>query len=324
MKAMASRRVGRSMRNPFCFLAALGVLFGTRIASADDAEFGAQQQKAVAANPPGVTLTLRLPEGRTQFHQGEVIPLTAVFASHLPDGYRLNTDPGSRDLFWNSDTFRVDPSAGATDPLRLYYAHEFGMAYSGPGPRFQDLSLQPTSIPFTLNEWLRFDAPGHYRVYLTSGRVLDRDKRDQNSLSFQGRITASNAVALDVLPDDPVWDAQTLQEALPLFDADSNDWRKQAVQEAAARTVRFLGTRDAARAMIARYGHFTEYDFWNSRTYFQIRLGLYGSPQRALIVHEMNRRVNEPDFPILPFFLNDLAYVQYSVAYPTPICRTSG
>lgn len=308
------------MKRWLCLCMALLALGGLRTALADNAtEFETVRQKAVTANPPDVSLTLRLSDGKTQFHRGEVIPLTAVFASRLPGAHQLNTDPGSRDLQWGGDAFHVDAPTGAADPLRVYYDHEFGEAYSGPGPRFQPLTAQPVAIPYILNEWLRFDAPGRYRVYLTSGRVVDAGKRRQDVLFFQGRATASNAVDLEILPGDPAWDARTLQQALPLFNAEGDDPQKQDARQAAVRTVRFLGTPAAVRAMIARYGRLTEYDSWNSPAYYQTRLGLFGFPQPAFVIQEMGRRIADPDFPIFTFFLNDLAQTQFLAAYPQPV-----
>lgn len=308
------------MKNRLSLLAALLFLTCFRLAPASgDTDFEAVRLKAVAANPPGISLTLSLPPGRTQFHQGEVIPLTATFVSRLPKAYQLDTDPGSRDLNWNSDTFHVDAPTGAVDPLPVYYDHEFGMSYNGPGPSFQPLGAHPITIHYTLNEWLRFDASGRYRVYLTSGRVADAGGRHQDIFFSQGRAMASNAVELEILPDDPNWDARTLQEALPLFNTEGYNDRFQSARQAAVRTVRFLGTPDAARAMVARYRLITEFDSWNSPSYYETRLGLFGFPQRALIIQEMARNIADPDFPVSPFFLSDLAQTQFLAAYPQTI-----
>ena len=275
--------------------------------------FEATRAGAVQTNPPGVSLTLSVAGGRTVFHRGEVLPLTAAFGASVPGRYDLNTDPGSRDLQWNSDVFHCD-APGAADPLRVYYDREFGMSYSGPGPRFEPLTGKPVTIGYTLNEWLRFDVPGHYRVYLTSGRVVNAAKRHEGLL-FQGRSVTSNAVEFTVLPDDPAWDAQTLQSALPLFNADGSDYRTQEARTAAVRTVRFLGTLDAGRAMLTRYESFSEYESLNSAAYYQTRLGLFGFPDLAFVIAEMQRRLADPRFPVFSFFLYDLAQVQFLAAY---------
>jgi len=297
------------------FSLALLLLACLRSASAAP-DFEAARLNAVAANPPGVSLTLNLPPGRTQFHQGEVIPLTAAFASIRPKAYQLISDPGSRDLAWNSDAFHVADTPGAADPLAVYYDHQFGFSYSGPGLYSQPLGVRPLTIPFVLNEWLRFDAPGHYRVYLTSGRVVDAGKQPRDTFWPRGRATASNTVEFEVLPDDPAWDAQTLRQALPLLGAGSSDDGKQDAHMAAARAVRFLETPDALQAMVALYGRLTEFDSWNSSIYYQTRMGLLGYPQPVLVIQEMERRLADPDFPVFAFFLSDLAQVRFLAAYP--------
>ncbi len=303
------------------FAAACLILTCVRLVPAHgETEFEAARRKAATMNPLGVSATLTLPGGRTQFHRGEMIPLAAAFASRLPGKYDLNTDTGSRDLEWNSDTFHVDHSTGAVDPLPVYYDREFGMAYSGPGPRFEPLAAKPLTISYTLNEWLRFDAPGHYRVYLTSERITDAAKR-HNDLFFQGHAATSSAVEFDVLPDDPAWDAQTLQATLPLYNAQGYNSRTDASQQAAIRTVRFLDTPDAARAMVARYGTFSDFDFANTRTYNQTQLGLFGFPQPSFVISEMERQISDPDFPISEQFIYDLAQVQFLAAYTQPIPR---
>ena len=313
------------MKNCLCLLLAVLFMVCLRLSPAGAApDFEATRLNAVAANPPGVSLTLSLPPGRTQFHQGEVIPLTVTFSSRLPKAYRLNAGPGisgsgDRELPWNSDTFQVDDTGGAVDPLPTYYAHEFATFGSGGGPQFQDLTAQAVSIPYTLNEWLRFDAPGRYRVYLTSGRVVDVGRNRPGIFPFQGRTTTSNAVELEILPDDPALDAQTLQQALPLFNEEGFHSSTQIARQAAVRAIRFLGTPDAVRAMVARYGQFTDYEQWNYFSYRQTRLGLYGYPQPSVVIQEMQSRLADPDFPIFSIFLEDMAQTQFFAAYPQPL-----
>ena len=297
-------------------LLAILLLAYPHTASAVLPDFEVARLTSVAANPPGVSLTLSLPGGRTQFHQGEVIPLTAVFASSLPKAYQLNTGPGDREIPWNSDAFQVDDPTGAVDPLAAYYAHEFPEAYSGGGPHFQPLEGLPVSIPYALNEWLRFDASGRYRVYLTSGRVVDVGRNRPGIFLFHGRTMTSNAVDLEILPADPALDAQTLQQALPLFDEEGFNPRTQIARQAAVRAVRFLGTPDAARAMVARYGYPTDYEQGNYFSYRQTRLGLFGFPQPSLVIQEMERRLADPDFCVFNDFLYDLAQAQFFSAYP--------
>ena len=293
----------------------LGAVWSASARAASD--FDAARMKAVAANPPGVSVTLSLTGGVTRFHRGEIIPLSAVFTSSLPDAYQVDTDAGSRDLQWGGDAFHADNATGAPDPLRGYYTRDV-VVYNGPGPLLEPLGVKPVTISYIVNEWLRFDAPGHYRVYLTSGRIVDAGKGRQDVFFFQGRTTASNIVEFDILPDDPAWDVQTLSDALLILNAQGEDLKTQDARLAAARTLRFLGTPEAAKALASEYGHFTEYDSWNSPAYFQTRLGLFGSPERAVVIQEMKHRLADPNFPVFTFFLNDLAQTQLFDASPEP------
>lgn len=272
-----------------------------------------------AAQSPAAVVTLALADGKAVFHRGEIIPLTAVFKASKPGLYDLNTDPGNRNRIWNSDSFQCDAPA-ATDPLPVFYDREFGMSYNGPGPRFEPLTKKPILIPFTLNEWLRFETPGRYRVALTSRRLASASKR-HDELFFRGSVVTSNSVEFTVLPDDPAWDVQTLQEALPQFSKVETgyDYDAQQTRSAAARVIRFLGTSEAGRAMVARYGTFTEYESLNSPAYFETMLGLYGFPDRGFIIKEMQSRLTSSDFPVASFFLNALAETQFLAAYPNSV-----
>ena len=71
--------------------------------------------------------------------------------------------------------------------------------------------------------------------------------------------------------------------------------------------------------MVARYGHLTEYDSWNSQSYYQTRLGLFGYPQPEFVIQEMQRQIADPSFPVFRFFLDDLAEAQFLAAYPQPV-----
>ncbi len=306
------------MKNSLSFLVLL-LLTCLRLPAAGAApDFEAARLNAVSANPSGVSLTLSLSSGRTQFHQGEVISLIATFASSRPKAYKLNTGPGDRDTPWNTDAFSVDNPTGAVDPLAAYYANGFPEAFSGAGPQFQDLTAQPASVSYALNEWLRFNVPGRYRVYLTSGRIIDVGWKWRGRPGLEGRVTTSNAVDLEILPRDPALDAQTLQQALPLFNEDGFDPRTQITRRAAVRAIRFLGTPDAARAMVARYGHLSDIYFFSSPAYSQTRLALFGFRQPAVVTQEMEHRIADADFPVPLLFMQDLAQTQLLATHPQP------
>ncbi|MDQ2688158.1 MAG: hypothetical protein M3Y28_09860, partial [Armatimonadota bacterium] len=128
--------------------------------------FAAAQQQAVQKNPPGVTFTLTLADGRTQFHTGERIPLALAFSSSIPSKYKLDVGLYDRSGRLESDVFHSDRLDDAVDPLRAYF--ELGSIGGGPGITPPTLDTHPQTIKRDLNEWLRFDKPGRYRIDVTS------------------------------------------------------------------------------------------------------------------------------------------------------------
>jgi len=280
-------------------------------------DFTGRQALLAAKNPPGIHLGLRVKGGRTRFHIGEVIPLEAAFSDSAPGGYRVNIDPGNRDLPWSSDAFVVDLPAEAPDPLAPLYDGSHGMGYDGPGPQWRELSGAPVAVSLDLNQWRRFDRPGIYRLYLTCARIASR-KRDEHGIALDGPPVTSDILQIEILPDDPAWAVQTLQQALPLF-TEARSANNQEARMAASRVLRFLGTPEAERAILNRYATLSQFDFWNSRVYYEGRLGLFGSGHRDVVAQAMQAKIDDPDFPIAEYFLYDLAQLQTLIAYSEPM-----
>jgi hypothetical protein len=67
-------------------------------------------------------------------------------------------------LGFGRNRFVVTPEAGTRDPWS-YRLHE-GIAYSGPGG--SRLSDKPIVLDIDLNQWVRFERPGHYTVHALS------------------------------------------------------------------------------------------------------------------------------------------------------------
>ncbi|MEO7719506.1 MAG: hypothetical protein ABIY70_25160 [Capsulimonas sp.] len=297
-------------------MGATGRLFAQGAAATVSAQdFDARHTQDTAKNPTKVSCVLRLPEGKTQFHMGEVIPIEAVFSSRKSGQYRFNTNEGNRALPWASDTIIVDREQDTPDPLRAYYDPSKPGGYSGGGPRWQTMDTTTLSFGLVLNNWRRFDRPGVYRLYLQTKRMQRLTDSQVGIQSLGSLTTTSNVVQIEILPPDPVWSAQTLAKALPAFQSESSNGKPGAD---AARILRFLDTPESAQAMIDRYGVPTtselQYTFW----YDQARLGLLGSRRREEIIAQMQAEIQNPDFPIVSTFLLDMAQVQALAAYPDP------
>src|SRR4030095_10752689 len=100
-----------------------------------------------------VTFTLRIPDGRTRFHTGEVIPIELAFASTIPNRVILDTATYDRSGRLTIDEFRVDPIDRVTDPLLDYLASLGG--YIGGGPRGHPaLGDTPELVQPEVREWV--------------------------------------------------------------------------------------------------------------------------------------------------------------------------
>jgi hypothetical protein len=100
-----------------------------------------------------------------------VIPLELSFTSPTEKKYQLDLATYDRSGRLGEETFAIKPESGWVDPLYLYF-HAY-QGFIGGGLRgFEVLSSKPTLVPLELNEWVRFETPGQYRVTVTSTRRL--------------------------------------------------------------------------------------------------------------------------------------------------------
>lgn len=111
--------------------------------------------------------------GQTTFHIGERIALKLTFTSPNDAQYAIAPWSNGRGGEFDFERFDVSPSAGWSDPLTTYFAQDFlreGHGWSWPPL----LKSKPVDVAIDLNQWVRFDDPGVYRVRVTSHRISSR------------------------------------------------------------------------------------------------------------------------------------------------------
>lgn len=257
----------RPIRN---FIAIL-VLFWIESAAAQDLHF-----------------TIATKTGNTTFQMGEVIPVEMSFTSSSPNTYRISTRSYDRSGRLNTERFTLQPESGWDDPLADYF-HSIGGFVAGGAGSNATLSEKPTVVHGELNEWVRFRAPGSYRLRVTTQLV---SKIDANSSQTEQEMWASNELELTIVPANRDWQEETLRRALAVID--DTTARREAVN-AAVKTVRYLGTAEAANEMARRLrgGDFeTDYSF-----------GLIGSPERDSAVTAMEQQLTDRNHPVTAQFL---------------------
>lgn len=302
----------------------LAVTASLTYAAAAPLTFEAQQQAAVAQNPPGVTCALQTEGGKTRFQMGELIHVTASFTAATP-GYKLSPFYQSRPSALSFGTFTVSPRAGVADPLGGLPPQQV-ISINGNVPSPVPLSDKPYQMTVLLNEWLRFDQPGHYRCYLATNRVFASKPGDKNnSVLFGNKATApvtSNVLELDIEPDAPGWAETQVRQALTKLNGPAG---KQLFPEPGwgqpAEVLRYLGTRAAAQAMIERMGQDTRPRSAPVES-SDYHLGLIGFADRSWAVAQMQQALARPDYPVTQTFLDTFALLRaLQVTPPPPTAR---
>src|ERR1043166_1010773 len=204
--------------------------------------FAKQQRELFVKNPPGLSFTLKLRDAQTRFHVGEKIRLELSFASSSPDSYVLDNAGYDRSGRLSIDTFVLDQPDGATDSLYDYYHKSIGGFMMGGLRGNPALSAKPEKINYDLNEWLRFEKPGKYRLYVISQRVsTGKPFRHATNKPVE---PVSNIIEFEIVPADRDWEQGTLNSAKRFLDTAPKAVYSigESERQSACRTLRFLGT----------------------------------------------------------------------------------
>ncbi len=272
-------------------------------------EFARNHLQLIAKNPDGLTFTLKLKDPGIRFHVGEIIRLELTFASSLPETYVYDNASYDRSGRLQIDSFILDRADGIADPLDDYYHKSLG-GFMGGGLRgIGALSTKPEIANYDLNEWLRFDKPGKYRLYVVSHRLTKGKPYHQGNTPVE---PASNVIQFEIVPADREWEQKTFSEAVKVLDSapkvtsqiGENGYRS------ACRVLRFMGTEAAVKEMVKRFrGQEAQCDF-------EYYLGLLGSPDRSFVIEQMQAALDAPDQPVPGSLLSALTFLSYVVQNP--------
>jgi hypothetical protein len=256
-----------------------------------------------ARNPAELNFIIRLKDNRTQFRQGEIIPLELSFSSRAAKTFILNDRRYDHSGRLEIDSFVLDHREGTADPLYDYFNSGLFGFMGGGGSGMPELSDKPEVVAAELNEWIRFDKPGHYRLYVASRRV-GKKRNPEDRYGNHESVAVSNIVEFEILPADEKWASQQFGEATAALAKRDGDHR------AACRTLRFLGTVEAAGEMVKRFRGSDarcdgEYDF-----------GLISSPHRDLVIRTMERALISPEHPVTSSFIRVLVLLAFTAQAP--------
>jgi hypothetical protein len=254
-----------------------------------------------AQQDSAVSLTISFANGASYFHVGEVIPIELSFKASIPDMYDMEMRNYDRSGRLNLEQFHVTPPG--RDPLQRYYSIGgfFGGGIGGP----RALSSEPHIMHEDLNEWAALDKPGHYSLYVTSGRVSRREATKDVPVDLR-----SNTLEFDVVEADPAWQQQTLNSAVTTLNIQTSTDEEKA---AAVRVLRFLDTPGSLQELVHLLGTDSNGSRWDEIA------GLAGSRYQTMVVRELEHQMSAPDIALTGDYLFILAKLRIQLHYePLP------
>jgi len=234
---------------------------------------------------------LRISTDSSVYRMGELIPLELSFTADPSHRVTVNTATYDRSGRMGHEKFLIEPSDGTSDPIAVYFRSGWGFMGGGLF-NLAPLSHSPYVMRLNLNEWVRFDKPGKYRVTVTTDRV----SAIQN--------LKSNTLELEIVEPGDAWQQAELKQILADFDtspAPNLIGLSSAERITAISKLRYLGSAEAAREL-ARHlpGDENQVDW-------ACMLGLIGSPNKQAGYDEMKKLLADPDFPVSDIFLTAMS-----------------
>ena len=223
------------------------------------ASFDSRHASDLATNPSDLHFRLDAAGGQLTFHMGERIPLTLAFSSDTPAKYKLNAASYDRSGRLPTEEFVMEKEV--TDPYLDYFGAGVLGGLAGGIRGYPVLEQEPVKIGVELNQWFRFDVPGHYRFYLKSHRLARESAPGESDRRTVAFAVVSNIVEIDILAADAAWETMKLTMVRAILDppgaeqAKTNDESLIPVPpdehvQLAWRELEYLGTAEAVQTAL--------------------------------------------------------------------------
>jgi hypothetical protein len=165
------------------------------------------------------------------------------------------------------------------------------------------LSEKPFAFERVLNEWIRFRAPGEYRVYVLSRRVRAMEDRGKPV------ELVSNILTLKIHPAPATWVTQQIAAAKRILGvAGAPDAETEKERRRAYRILRFLDSPAAAAELVRALTGGQDVESFSNY------MGVLGSPYRKQLLPLMEERLTAADQPVWERYLDTLADLAVLVA----------
>lgn len=260
------------------------LLFSSQALSAET--FEEQRARLIKDNPEGLSLTISV--DKNTYYLGEIIPITLTFSNNSDIEYYVETRAHDRSGRLRDIAFYVDgPSGGYSDPIETHFCGYGGGLSRGPE------RLGQYSQVFTLNEWVRFDIPGEYRIYCTTSRAWARNDRSRSIINLCSQI-----IKIKLRPANKVFIAETVSNALENLKSEDRENRRNSV-----RTLRFLAVPESLEALVGALAD--PRGQLCSQAYF----GIIGSRDWPHARKTLYGRIGDPDIVVNYHYVRALVHV---------------
>jgi hypothetical protein len=237
-------------------------------------------------NPKGLSLSISV--DNNTYRLGEVIAVTLSFSNNSDIEYYAQTSTYDRSGRLPDLAFDVAGPAGSyCDPLET---HQSGF---GGGLRRGPELLGQYSQTFTLNEWVRFDKPGEYRIYCTTTRVWTMTDDERQIVNLCSQI-----IKVRVTPASRAFIAETMSSAVKGLESEDSKVRRYSI-----RALRFLSTKESLEALIPFLGG-EEHNL-----YFDAYAGIIGSPDWAHARKVLYDGLDAPELVVNSHYVRTLVHV---------------
>ena len=236
--------------------------------------------RAFAVAPSDVHLTLAVTKSPAVYHLGERIVCELSFSASTPEKYGIVNIGYSRHSSGSGlETFIVTPSDGTADP-HVDVSRRLPFIIAGSSlSSFTTLSSVPNVVQTDLNEWVRFNSPGVYRLQARSSRVGLFHESLPVALS-------SNEIEVNMLPADPAWTAGEISDIRKTLDSSESSSEQKTT---AALRLRYLNTESSTAEMVRQLP-----DSANEPYYHALYQGLIESSFRKTAIRILQQTVRGP------------------------------
>jgi hypothetical protein len=164
-------------------------------------------QSLSAANPGDIDFRLRLGTDARFYRIGEPIEFEISYSTQSEKTYQASWTSLMPEL--SVVALHLTPAEGFLDLRELRRGYPIGLSIISGGPAY--LGSQPVTQRADMTAWYRSQKPGHYSLTVTSNEVW-RQKAVNEGGGQEHLNLESNPVEFDILPADPSWEAQELDD----------------------------------------------------------------------------------------------------------------